>query len=412
MSTAPNRLRTPIPALRAYAGAAALLPGLALADDRSTSAVISVVVGVMIAVGAAAVVARARPPASGWIAGLAGLVVAVAGWLLPQADPSPITWLLSVAIGLAVGLAAGVPGWGPVVLARWAVPCAAAAGVVQLVVLGAIDGGHAAAPCGVLFGTAMLVAGVLDHGRQVRAPRRMTRALAGSIAVLTIGVGCWIGANSPTATWFGSQVSHGPRDRDRVAITFDDGPNVRYSTRIARILDEHGAKGTFFLVGKALDARPGVARQLMRDGHLLGNHSYHHDSWRWLDPRYPELERTQRAFRRNLGVCPTFYRAPHGQHTPFTAHVVGDHDMTMVGWDVSAGDWNSSDAALVAERVLDQVGPGSIIVLHDGLDGDLTADRSVLLRALPMILDGLERRGLDPVSLDELLGEHGYGDHC
>ena len=80
-------------------------------------------------------------------------------------------------------------------------------------------------------------------------------------------------------------------------------------------------KGTFFTVGKALDARPDITRALYDDGHLLGNHSYHHDYWRWLDPRYPELDRTQDAFERALGVCPGFFRPPHGQRTP--VHVAG-----------------------------------------------------------------------------------------
>jgi peptidoglycan/xylan/chitin deacetylase (PgdA/CDA1 family) len=231
-------------------------------------------------------------------------------------------------------------------------------------------------------------------------------------ALIVAAVTFWIGGNSPTATWFGKQVAHGPRDGRRVAITFDDGPDDPYTLRIAKILDEHDAKGTFFTVGKALDRRPDISRALRADGHLLGNHSYQHDSWRWLDPRYPELERTQQAFRRQLGVCPTFFRAPHGQHTPFLAHVVGDHGMTMVGWEVSAGDWKTKDARVVARRVLDGVKPGSIILLHDGLDGSVTADRSVLVRAVPLILDGLERRDLKPVRLDALLGERGYGDHC
>src|SRR6266496_1842233 len=196
----------------------------------------------------------------------------------------------------------------------------------------------------------------------------------------------------PRSTLFPYTTLFRSRDGREVAITFDDGPDDPYTLEIARILDERGAKGTFFMVGKALDRRPDIARALREDGHLLGNHSYHHDSWRWLDPRYPELERTQRAFRHNLGICPTFYRAPHGQHTPFLAYVVGDHGMTMVGWDVSAGDWKTRDARLVARRVLDDVEPGSIIVLHDGLDGSVTADRSVLVRAVPLILDGLARR--------------------
>ena len=63
-------------------------------------------------------------------------------------------------------------------------------------------------------------------------------------------------------------------------------------------------KGTFFEVGKAIDAEPQITRALYADGQLLGNHSYHHDEWRWLDPRYPELERTQAAFARAIGTCP------------------------------------------------------------------------------------------------------------
>jgi len=86
--------------------------------------------------------------------------------------------------------------------------------------------------------------------------------------------------------------------------------------------------------------------------------------------------------------------------------------MTMVTWDVSAGDFATHDAGLVARRVLDRVRPGAIIDLHDGIDGDLTADRSVLTRALPMIVDGLRARGLRPVRLDVLLDRPGYGAAC
>ena len=86
--------------------------------------------------------------------------------------------------------------------------------------------------------------------------------------------------------------------------------------------------------------------------------------------------------------------------------------MTMVTWDASAGDWATHDAALVARRILRKVRPGSIIDLHDGLDGNLVADRSVLVRALPRILDGLRARGLHPVRLDLLLGKAPYAGSC
>jgi peptidoglycan-N-acetylglucosamine deacetylase len=253
-----------------------------------------------------------------------------------------------------------------------------------------------------------------DEGREpVALRRRAAKGLASVAVVATLLTGGWIGGNSPRETWLGPIVSHGARSRPLVAFTFDDGPNVNATLKIAHILDSFGVKGTFFTVGKALDARPDISRALLADGHLLGNHSYHHDGWRWLDPRYPELERTQLAFRRRLGVCPALYRPPHGQHTPFISLQLARKHMTMVGWDTSASDFATTNGRLVARRILDRVRPGSIIVLHDGIDGNLTADRSVLTVALPIILQGLHTRGLRVVRLDRLLGISGYGArHC
>jgi peptidoglycan/xylan/chitin deacetylase (PgdA/CDA1 family) len=79
-----------------------------------------------------------------------------------------------------------------------------------------------------------------------------------------------------------------------------------------------------------------------------------------------------------------------------------------VTWDVSATDWSTTNGQQVAADVLQRARPGSIILLHDGLDGTVHANRSVLLTALPLIIDGLRRRGLEPVRLDQLLGRPGY----
>jgi peptidoglycan/xylan/chitin deacetylase (PgdA/CDA1 family) len=379
-----------------------------VATDRSPTSLVLAAVAVALGATAAWWISHRLGPPRLLLAVLGGLLVVVAGWVLPQADVSATAVPLGLGVGVGVGLGGGALG----ILRRVGAAVGAAVGLAILAVLVAVDGVHGTAWAGLLDGVAIAGVGVLARSRPPTGAPASVRAGAALAAVVTAAATLWVGANSPTVTWFGSQVSHGPRDGREVAITFDDGPDDPYTLEIARILDARGAKGTFFMVGKALDRRPDIARALREDGHLLGNHSYHHDEWRWLDPRYPELDRTQTAFRHNLGVCPTFYRAPHGQHTPFLAHVVGDHGMTMVGWDVSSGDWNTHDAGLVARRTLDDVKPGSIIVLHDGLDGSVTADRSVLVRAVPMILDGLERRGLKPVRLDALLHQRGYGNHC
>ena len=231
-------------------------------------------------------------------------------------------------------------------------------------------------------------------------------------AVAVVGAVVWQGANTHTGNWFGHQAAHGPRTDNRVALTFDDGPNSTATVPIRDLLDARGVKGTFFLVGKAVAARPDLARALVERGHLVANHSWRHDSRAWLDPRYPELARTQQVVDHDLGVCPAFYRAPHGQHTPLLARVVHRHGLTMVGWDVSAGDWEAHNARHLAQKIVAKARPGSIIDLHDGLDGRVDVDRTILVAALPPILDGLAAKGLRPVRLDELLARPGYLKAC
>lgn len=259
---------------------------------------------------------------------------------------------------------------------------------------------------------ATVAAGVGVVLRPGRPPARFRWAPAAACALASVLTAAWVGANTAEIGWFGGLQAHGPREVARVALTFDDGPDVDATLAVRDILDAFGVKATFFTVGRALHGAPDVSASLLADGQLLANHSYAHDYWHWLDPRYPELARTQREFAADVGVCPTFFRPPHGQHTPLMARAVDRQHMEMVTWDVSARDWSSHDGAQVARTVLGRVRRGSIILLHDGRDGHLHADRSVLLTALPLILDGLRARGLEPVRLDQLLGKAPYAGRC
>jgi len=391
--------------VRATGAAAAALPSVSIAAAPVHAPVLYAVVAAVITAGVAAATAsltgtRALRP-------LGVIIVATCAWLLAQSSYAAAGLLVAPAVGAGVGmLLAPAP--------RWRDPGAAttAAGAVAVVVIARVAGGRdAAMALGALLAACGGLTAAIDGPGGWRPARREVALGAAASALVLITV-AYAGATTPSATWFGSLEHHGPRDRNEVAVTFDDGPDPPYTLEIRDILDAHGVKGTFFEVGKAIDRRPDVSRALLDDGHLLGNHSYHHDAVSWLDPRYPELKSAQDAFRRNLGVCPALFRPPHGTHTPFMAHVVSDAGMTMVTWDVSAGDWATTDADLVARRVLAKVKPGSIILLHDGLDGNIGADRSVVVRALPMILDGLRARGLQAVTLDRLLGVPAYLDDC
>ena len=384
---------------------ALVLPALATLGAPVQASIGSALLGPVIAglvFVAVARVADGRAPAP---AGAA--TVAVSAWLLAQASSPEAAWV--IAPGLGAGLAFAFPGALPRPVPQTVIPGLAVA--LGLIATGLLAGRGLTMAAGAAFVAVTAALSILAGPQRLRPGRGSVALALGGLAIVMV-TAAYIGATTPTAGWFGSVVSHGPRDSDLVAISFDDGPNPPYTLQIRDILDSYGVKGTFFTTGKALDARPDVARALMEDGHLLANHSYHHDAFRWLDPGYPELGAAQAAFRRNLGVCPALFRPPHGNHTPFMARAVHRRGMKMVTWDLSAGDWATDDAALVAKRVLDRVKPGSIILLHDGIDGNIGADRSVVVAALPLILDGLRARGLRPVTLDRLLGVPGYLQTC
>jgi peptidoglycan/xylan/chitin deacetylase (PgdA/CDA1 family) len=235
-----------------------------------------------------------------------------------------------------------------------------------------------------------------------------TIALGSSLVLVTFGMTGYFGASTVSAQWFGGGVTHGPRNSGEVAITFDDSPNAVSTPALMRILDHAHVHATFFIVGQALVDQPQVVRALYAHGHLVANHSYHHDQWRWLDPRYPELERTQRAFEREIGACPAWFRPPHGDRTPFMARVVKQHGMRMAMWDVSDGYREDETAQQLVQRVLHEARSGSIINLRVGIDGAPAANREMLVQALPAILQGLHDRHLKPVRLDTLVGGPAY----
>jgi len=333
---------------------------------------------------------------TGLAGGVVGLVFLVAAGL--QTHSIAAVFCVAVALVAGAGLARLGSGNGSLVvaglltalIAAWLLP--QRSDLPSAAILGAFFGA----------GVALMLRRSVEIGT---SPSRVRNRLVGSVLVIAVIVfAAYVGAETPSVHWFGGGITRGPVAHRDVALTFDDGPNLTATLPIMRILDAAGVKATFFEVGHAIDKVPWITQELYRDGQGLGNHSYHHDQWRWLDPRYPELERTQVTFQKSIGTCPAFYRPPHGDRTPFVAHVVNDHHMRMILWDDSAGDWAVKNPQTIATRILRGVRPGSIIVLHDGLNGNPLANRTALVKALPLILAGLRAKDLHPVRLDKLIG--------
>ncbi len=179
-----------------------------------------------------------------------------------------------------------------------------------------------------------------------------------------------------------------------VALTFDDGPWPGSTARILAILRRFHVRATFFMIGSHVARFPEIARQVVRAGMVVGNHS-------WTHPEHPsvahlppsrvrgELARTSRALAA-LGARVRLFRPPAGAYDARVVGVAEDLGMRTVLWSVDPHDWSSgATAAAIVRAVLGAVGPGAIVVLHDG-----GGDRSATVAALPAIIRGIRAMGL------------------
>lgn len=196
-----------------------------------------------------------------------------------------------------------------------------------------------------------------------------------------------------------SPVTHGPRDAERVALTFDDGPG-RVTEPILEVLERHGARGTFNVLGERIEGRGRLLRRTLAEGHELGNHAFHHDR---LGGRpiaaYRELRRTSAAVQAAAGVRPQVFRPPYGSVSHSVVAAARLAGLVTVTWDVDPHDYETPGAEVIRRRMVRRVRPGSIVLLHD--------DRKALEQtavALDGALGELRQQGYEFVTTSELLG--------
>ena len=191
-----------------------------------------------------------------------------------------------------------------------------------------------------------------------------------------------------------------------IALTFDDGPNEPYTSRVLQILRENGVRATFFLIGQNVEVFPKAAREIVKEGHAIGNHSYSHPFFLVMEPSSYEEKQialTDRILEKATGVRCTLFRPPRGFRTPWLLRVAAKCGLTSVGWSEDASDWNHVSSAQIAERIIKNARPGNIILLHDGLNLTHGADRSETIKALPRIITGLKAQGYHFVTIPDLL---------
>jgi peptidoglycan/xylan/chitin deacetylase (PgdA/CDA1 family) len=181
----------------------------------------------------------------------------------------------------------------------------------------------------------------------------------------------------------------------RVALTFDDGPSIPCTARILDLLEASGATATFFVLGAHVAERPELVARMVSLGCTVGVHAWGHDRLTALTPaeRCRQITGTRDLIASVTGTVPRYLRPPYGDVTPDVLDDIVTAGLTPVFWSVDSGDWQDTDATVIAAAVLSRIDDGAVVLMHDGAERDQTVE------ALPAILKGIADRGLRPVAL-------------
>jgi peptidoglycan/xylan/chitin deacetylase (PgdA/CDA1 family) len=204
---------------------------------------------------------------------------------------------------------------------------------------------------------------------------------------------------------FGPSLERGPKTR-RIYLTFDDGPNERATPAILATLGAERVPAAFFMVGDHVRRFPQLAKDVLSEGHEIGNHTYNHQKLHFCGPRRirDQLEKTHDVIASTTGSCPRTFRAPHGYRSPFLISIIVDMSYTVFGWTFGVFDTARPGVEEIRRRVRKRLRPGAIVLLHDGDGYDPMGDRIQTARALPGIIEDARNAGYEFGSLRELLG--------
>lgn len=249
--------------------------------------------------------------------------------------------------------------------------------------------------------------------------RLALRSVLAAAAVVALGVSAYEIAENPSNQLFGKTVVSGPPDERVIALTYDDGPNPPYTSRILDVLESERVHATFFVVGRAVAAYPSLLRREVRDGNAVGNHTWNHEHLIVMDAGHvrDSLLRTDAAIYHAANIHTRIMRPPFGARDWLVLDQARRMGYTPVMWSVPlAHDWDNPPPQVIANRIVPFVHDGSIIVLHDGNRGQLCTqqhlspricDRNNDIEATRLIVRELKREGYRFITVPELMALRG-----
>jgi len=209
----------------------------------------------------------------------------------------------------------------------------------------------------------------------------------------------------PRCAWLGPNWNRLPSPseaRGEIAITLDDGPDPSVTPAILDLLDQYGAKASFFCIAQRALRYPELAREIVVRGHAVENHTLrhcYHFAFFGPDGLFRELHAASEALAETTGVRPTFFRAPAGLRSPLLDPVLSRLDLRLASWTRRGFDTRDGNPDVVLAKLLRGLAAGDILLLHDGNSAKTVRGNAVVLEVLPRLLDAIAACGLHPVTL-------------
>jgi peptidoglycan/xylan/chitin deacetylase (PgdA/CDA1 family) len=210
----------------------------------------------------------------------------------------------------------------------------------------------------------------------------------------------------PRSTLLGQNLTKLPPEaitRREIALTIDDGPDPEVTPKVLDLLDAAGVKATFFCIGWRARENPALCREIVARGHCVENHGDSHSKiFSTFGPRrmQADIAAAQATLAGITGRAPRFFRATAGLRNPFLDPVLHGLDLQLAAWTRRPYDTRCGHPETVYQRLTTQLGPGDILLLHDGHAARTPDGQAVILAVLPRLLATLAEQKLTPVTLD------------
>jgi peptidoglycan-N-acetylglucosamine deacetylase len=229
-------------------------------------------------------------------------------------------------------------------------------------------------------------------------------ALTGA-AVSSAAVAAGYQSMAPTGQWYGRTFTGLSRGSKQLALTYDDGPNDPHTLRLLEVLARHGAPTTFFLIGRYVQQRPDIAREIAKAGHVIGNHTFTHPLLTFKSEAQirNELSDGRAALQDAVGEHSNLFRPPFGGRRPAVFRIARELGLKPVMWNVTGYDWNAPPADVIERKVARQIRGGDIILLHDGGHKQMGADRSQTVLATDRLLARYKAEGYEVSTVPSMM---------